>query len=249
LKKYSIKKIIKIVWFSAVAVFFIWMWSSFQSRNLPPNCFVSDSLITVTENKDEIVFTPGTKSSILEVIFFQGGLTDPKAYGPLCRGIAENGFNCHLVKMKWRLAQHDYLKITRMYHLNSGRFVIGGHSQGGKMAAQFVFDNPTIVKGLFLLGTSHPRDINLSTLSIPTLKLYSENDGLASMEEVLENKDKLPQRAKLFFIKGGNHSQFGYLGHLFLDGKAIISLEQQQAQTLTQIIAFLNSIKNGEWLP
>jgi hypothetical protein len=225
------------------------MWRSYQSRNLPPNCFISDSVVTIAENKDEIVFAPRKKTDILELIFFQGALTDPKAYGPLCRRVAENGYTCHLVKMKWRLAKLDYLKITRLYHLDSGHYVIGGHSQGAKMAAQFAFDNPTLIKGLFLLGTSHPRDINLSTLPIPALKLYAENDGLASVEEVLENKSKLPPHSKLILIKGGNHSQFGYLGHLFLDGTATISLEDQQTETLTEIIAFLSGINKGEWFP
>ena len=117
------------------------------------------------------------------------------------------------------------------------------------MAAQFAFDNPTIVKGIFLLGTSHPRDISLYTLPVPAIKIYGENDGLASVEEVLENKNKLPPRSIFSLIKGGNHSQFGYLGKLFLDGKPSISLEDQQSQTLEQLIAFFTGLKNDAWLP
>ena len=56
------------------------------------------------------------------------------------------------------------------------------------MAAQFVYENPEVFKGLFLMGTSHPRDIDLSSSNIPCLKLYAEYDGLASVEEVMENK-------------------------------------------------------------
>jgi pimeloyl-ACP methyl ester carboxylesterase len=123
--------------------------------------------------------------------------------------------------------------------------VIGGHSQGGKMTSQFVYENPNLMKGLFLVGTSHPRDINLSNLTIPTIKLYAENDGLASVEEVFENKNKLPKKSKMILIKGGNHSQFGYLGKLFLDNKANISLEEQQQETLKQLIVFLNDINDG----
>jgi len=46
-------------------------------------------------------------------------------------------------------------------------------------------------------------------------------------------------------IKGGNHSQFGYLGKLLMDNSADISLEEQQKQTVENILEFLNEIKNG----
>ena len=244
-KKFNIRKTIRIIWFSLVGIFSVWMWSTFQSRNLPEDTFTSDQNITVTKTDDQITFKPVGTQSAMEVIFFQGALTDPKAYAPLCRKIAESGFTCHLIKMAFRLASKDYKKISGIFDLKSGNYVIGGHSQGGKMAAQFVYENPGIMKGLFLLGTSHPRDIDLSNLPIPALKLYGENDGLASVGEVMENKDKLPKNAKLILIKGGNHSQFGYLGKLFTDDKAGISLKEQQQITFDYLIAFLNEIKIG----
>jgi pimeloyl-ACP methyl ester carboxylesterase len=204
--------------------------------------FDRNSEISIIESGDKITFSAASKVKRIEVIFFQGGLADPKAYAPLCRRIAENGFTCHLIKMAWRLPQYDYEKITKMFDLNSGQYVIGGHSQGAKMAAQFVYENPNIMKGLFLLGTSTPKDIDLSNFSIPTIKLYAENDGLASVEEVMRFKDKLPKNTKLILIQGGNHSQFGFLGRLFLDDKPSISLEEQQQRTLEALISFLNEI-------
>jgi len=59
------------------------------------------------------------------------------------------------------------------------------------MAAQIVYENPTL-KDYFYLGTSHPGDIDLSTYTIPTIKIYAEKDGHASLREVIENKSKLP---------------------------------------------------------
>jgi hypothetical protein len=222
-----------------------WNFSTFQSRNLPENTFVSDEKVVISEKDDLFTFRPVAPVSSIQIIFFQGGLTDPKAYAPLCRKLAENGFTCHLIKMKWRLPQYDFQKINRLFDLKAGNYVIGGHSQGGKMAAQFVFEHPGLMKGLFLMGTSHPRDIDLSQQIIPCLKLYAENDGLASMEEVLENKPKLPEATQLVLIAGGNHSQFGYLGKLFLDDSADISLEEQQLETLHQLLTFFKTIKSG----
>ncbi len=241
--KYKKRKIFKIVWFSFVFIFFIWMLSTYQSRNIPKQTLESNDTIEVIENSDKITFRVKQTRKRIELIFFQGGLCDPKAYAPLCKKIAESGYTCHIIKMSMRLPQRDYQKITRLFDLKSGQYVIGGHSQGGKMAAQFVYENPTTMKGLFLMGTSHPRDIDLSNQTIPTIKFYASNDGLASIEEVLQNKIKLPSDSKLILIEGGNHSQFGYLGTLFLDGKATISVEKQQSLVLEHTVNFLNGLQ------
>jgi len=221
MKKKKWWKIFKIIWFSLVIIFFIWNWTTFQSHNLPKDTFLNSDIVSVTETDDQITFKSDTSKNQIEVIFFQGGLTDPKAYAPLCRKLAENGFTCHLIKMDWRLPQYDYHKASKLFDLTKGNFVIGGHSQGGKMTAQFVYENPNVFKGLFLMGTSHPRDIDLSAQNIPC-------------------KD-----TKLVLIKGGNHSQFGYLGKLIMDSSADISLEEQQQQTFDNLISFMNEIKNG----
>jgi len=234
-----------IIWFSLVLIFFVWNWTTFQSHNIPKDTFLNSDNVSIIETDDQITFKSDTSKNNFEVIFFQGGLTDPKAYAPLCRKFAENGFTCHLIKMDWRLPQYDYQKISKLFKLKQGNYIIGGHSQGGKMAAQFVYENPDLMKGLFLMGTSHPRDIDLLTQNIPTIKLYAENDGLASVEEVLTNKNKLPRGTKLVLIKGGNHSQFGYLGQLLMDSSADISLEEQQQKTLDNLILFMNEIKDG----
>jgi len=242
MKKWSNRKIFRTVWFTFITIFFIWNWSTFQSRNLPDDVFENNNYVTVNHTSDYITFQSDTSQNGLEVIFIQGGLTDPKAYAPLCRNLAQNGYTCHLMKMDWRLPQYDYQKTLELFGLEKGNYVIGGHSQGAKMAAQIVYENPLSFNGLFLLGTSHPRDIDLSMLYIPTLKLYAENDGLASVPEVMENKNKLPQGAELVLIEGGNHSQFGYLGQLFMDSKADISLEEQQKISLDNILNLLEKV-------
>lgn len=241
--KFKIRNVIKVVWFSLVFIFFTWQWTNYQSRNLPENTLVSGGEVSVVNSGDEIKFIPSNLRTKSEVIFFQGGLADPKAYAPLCRKIAESGYICHLIKMNWRMPVWGYKKIESMFDLKSGNYILGGHSQGGKMASQFVFEHPGLIKGLFLLGTSHPRDFDLSDQNIPALKLYAELDGLASVPEVLENKAKLPKDADLIEIKGGNHSQFGYLGKLFTDNSPKITLAEQQKITADQLIAFINKVE------
>lgn len=144
--------------------------------------------------------------------------------------------------MDWRLPQYDYKKVAKLIDLNAGGYVIGGHSQGGKMVAQFVYESPNVFRRLFLMGTSHPRDIDLSIQNIPCIKLYGDNDGLASVEEVMDNKTKLPKQSKLILINDGNHSQSGYLGKLLMDNYSKISLEEQQKQTYNNLIKFMDRI-------
>lgn len=243
MKKWTVWRIFRTIWITCGLGFLLWNWTTFQSRGLPEGVLQTGDGITVTQDKDQIIFKSAPGTSKLEVIFFQGALTDPKAYAPLCRNLAQQGFTCHLIKMAGRLPIKDYKKIHRLFDLQAKNYVIGGHSQGGKIAAQAVFENPNVFKGLFLLGTSHPRDFSLADHTLPILKLYAEKDGLASVKEVLENKDKLPAQAEWVLIEGGNHSQFGYLGQLLMDERPQISREEQQRQTLEHVERFLKEIE------
>ena len=144
--------------------------------------------------------------------------------------------------MNWRMPQWDYTKIAKMFNLKKGNYIIGGHSQGAKMASQFVYENPNLMKGLFLLGTSHPRDFDLSERILSTIKLYAEFDRFASISEVMENKNKLPKNTELVKINGGNHSQFGHLGKLLTDETAEISLAEQQRLAIGKLTVFLREL-------
>ena len=107
------------------------------------------------------------------------------------------------------------------------------------MAAQFVYENPKLIDRLILVGTTHPRDISLASYKTPILKIYGSRDGVADGESILENKSKLPSETKFVRIEGGNHSQFGYYGFQLGDNKADIDREQQQSETLENILAFI----------
>lgn len=181
-----------------------------------------------------------------EIGHWEGDLVIGKNHKSAIGTIVERktGFTCHLIKMDLRMPQWDYSKINEMFDLKNGNYIIGGHSQGAKIASQFVYEKPNLMNGLFLLGTSHPREFDLSDRNLPTIKLYAEFDGLVSVPEVMENKAKLPKNTHMIKVVGGNHSQFGYLGKLLLDSAPFISLEEQQKQTYNNRILFMDRIKN-----
>lgn len=236
----SIKTVFRRVWVSLGLCFTIWLVFSYQANQLDDAIFSSTSTVTVHQTDDYVSFMPA-RSNPPTVLFLPGALVDPNAYAPMGRQIAEAGYGFYLLKMPWRMASYGYRKIDRIFSLpdSSRKYILAGHSLGGRMAAQYVHEKPGAMAGLLLLGTSHPRDIDLSSLSIPVLKLYASNDGLASPQEVMQNRDKLPPSAQFGLIRGGNHAQFGSYGSQLGDETATISAAEQQQQVVRSITRFL----------
>lgn len=239
--KPTFRKTLRRIWVVAGLTFFGWMVYSMQAKSISEEVLESNQQVNVSENDFAITFKP-VNSSEKVVIFYPGALVQTKAYAPLCRKLAEAGHKTLLIKMPFRLANQGYeiIKEQNILGDKSKEYILAGHSQGGKMAAQFVYENPSLITKLVLLGTTHPRDYDMSEYSIPVLKLYATNDGVASPEDVITNKSKLPPTTKFVLIEGGNHSQFGYYGFQFNDNKATISREGQQAFILENMLSFID---------
>ena len=167
-KKYQIVKIIKRVWFTIAILFTIWLFYSYQAKNVPDSYLETSAEISVKDGDDYFLFEPKQKFDKV-FIFFPGAMVDPKAYVPLCRKISENGIKVYLIKMPWRLASKGY-EIPKQLNLFADKtktYILSGHSQGGKMAAQFVKENSDLIQKLILIGTTHPRDISLAESKKP----------------------------------------------------------------------------------
>jgi len=240
-KYWTFKKIIKTIWITTGIAFTIWLVYSFQSHGVNKRLLQNNNLILVENTDDYYSFSP-VKEYEDVFIFYPGAMVEPSAYIPLCRKIAENEIKVYLIKMPWRLASNGYNIIKELNLIDdiSKTYILSGHSQGAKMAAQFVFENPGLIDKLILIGTSHPRDISLADSKVPILKIYGSNDGVATENSILENKSKLPGTTRFSRIEGANHSQFGYYGFQIGDHKAGITREQQQVETLKNILEFIN---------
>lgn len=232
---------LRAVWGCGVVLFVVWQAATFQAWGVPSAVLTSGPDVRVEQSADAVSFVPREPIGP-DLVFLQGGMVDPLAYAPLCRRIAEHGFPCRVFRASWRMPERDQARIVQ--HLDrASSVVLGGHSQGAKTAALIAHANPGLVRGLVLLGTSHPRDVDLSARTLPTLKVYAEHDGLASVGEVLQNRPLLPADAQLVEIAGGNHSQFGYLGHLLTDGTATISTEEQHRIAVEAVVTFLEGLE------
>jgi hypothetical protein len=240
-KKSSLKKVLTIIWVSAGILFTLWLFYSYNAKDVDETFFKSNNEVSVENTSDYFLFTPKKEFKNV-LVFYPGAMVEAEAYVPLCRKLAENNIKVYLIKMPWRLASKGYNrpKDLHVFDDDSKTYILAGHSQGGKMAAQFVYENPDLIDKLILIGTSHPRDISLADARIPILKIYGSKDGVADEGSIFKNKSKLPETAKFVKIGGANHCQFGYYGFQLGDDKATISREQQQKETLNAMVSFIN---------
>lgn len=249
---HKVWRIIRIIWAAAGLSFLFWMVYSYQSRGFPVSILQSDELVTVAQNGENIRFIPTENQRITTLIFYPGGMVDPESYAPMARSLAENGFAVYIVKLPLRSAPlpgQEADIATRTHQImdrnpSSQQWVLGGHSRGAAIASRFASDNQDLLSGLILIGTSHPKDnmFDLSHSDLPVMKIYATRDGLASMSEVEETAQFLPDDTIWVRIDGGNHSQFGYFGTALGDDHAEISREEQQTVTVSAILSMLNSI-------
>jgi pimeloyl-ACP methyl ester carboxylesterase len=121
--------------------------------------------------------------------------------------------------------------------------VIAGHSRGGALAARFVAERAqpagTPLDGLILIGTTHPRDHDLSTVPFPVLRIVASEDCVAPPSAARANAGSLPPETTWVEIAGGNHRQFGYYGWQIGDCAATISREEQHRQVIEAVTGFL----------
>ena len=199
----------------------------------------SSADVRVVKTDDWIEFVPsGSSQADVEdtgIVFYPGGKVEAEAYAPLMKDFAKQGYFCAVVKMPFRLAMlnANAAKDVREAHPELTKWIIGGHSLGGVIAAKYAavsnFD------GLFLLA-AYP-SANLSDKDIPVVSIYGDKDGVLNMDDYAAGKSNLPADTIECVIKGGNHSQFGSYGLQEGDHKAGISAEEQRARTVADVIA------------
>jgi pimeloyl-ACP methyl ester carboxylesterase len=216
-----------------------WMVNSMRTQGVDAALLESDEAVTVTNSAVSLDFVPASPVEGSGLVFLCGAGVAAQAYAPLLRPIAEAGYPVFIVKLPFRFApleSHKQAALARARrlldaHPRIDHWVIAGHSQGGALAARLAQTDYAHMAALVLIGTTHPKEDDLSFLRLPVTKVYATEDGIAPSDRVLANRALLPAQTRWVAIEGGNHSQFGHYGHQFRDGKASISREAQQAQT------------------
>lgn len=246
-KRKRIQLFLLIFWTSVIS----WQLWQMQAKGVSDSVVESDLKVTVVSHDNWIMFTPADTSFNTGVLFYPGALVQPKAYAPFARELAETGYTVIIQEIPYRTA---FTHSMEQQALDDGlqriqdnetieNWVISGHSKGGALAAAFADKYPTVPSGLLLIGTSHPRESDLSHLSFPVTKIYASEDGLASPEEVRQFAVNLPESTNYILVEGGNHSQFGWYGFQLGSGTARISSEEQHQIMIDASLLFLSTIR------
>lgn len=228
---------------------FAWLLLNMQARGVDASVLESGPAVRVSTSGADLAFTPVPDTAGAGLLFYPGALADPEAYAPMARAVAEAGYEVVLVTLPYRLApfarHRERLAARTLARLSEGggrAYVIGGHSKGGALAAEFAAAHEAEVAGLLLVGTSHPREDDLSALTIDVAKVYGTEDGLASEAEVRQFAVNLPEATHWTRVEGGNHAQFGWYGWQLGDGRATISRTEQQARTVRAVVDQLRRV-------
>jgi len=228
----------------------LWLTNSMRTQGVDGDLMRSGNAVSVADGPMTLEFLPAASGGAVGLIFFCGSGVSASAYAPLFRPIADAGYPIVIVKLPYRfapLSAHKEEAIARARrviesHREILHWVISGHSLGGALAARMAQTDEGLVSALVLIGTTHPKQNDLSFLQIPVTKIYSTNDAIAPVDQVLLNKRLLPERTKWIEIVGGNHSQFGHYGHQLFDGRASMTREAQQTVVRSELLASLAAV-------
>jgi len=232
-----------------------WSFVAYRASGDARTALVSDDRVRIVRGADHWLLTPAeTIPRKVGLVFFPGALVEPAAYAPLLREVALAGYPVLLVEIPRRGAfggadGAEVIGRARRAMLNVSEWVVAGHSRGGAVAARFVRESRSGVRGLVLVGTSHPRDFSLAESTLLVTKILGTRDGVAPIERSEENRHLLPATSRWVLIEGGNHSQFGWYGFQPGDHFATIDRDRQQELTRTAIVDALESAARGNAQP
>ncbi len=218
------------------------IWAEMPLGPMPEALTALQSDVQVEVNTAPwLTFTPAAQATT-GLILYPGGRVDARSYAPLAHQIAAAGYLVIIPPMPLNLAVFAPGRAADVMaaHPEIQRWVIGGHSLGGSMAANFVFKNPGLMAGL-VLWASYPAGNNpLTEFDLPILSIYGTEDmGLDGIEA---SRPLLPAQTQWVVMDGGNHAQFGWYGLQPGDGTATITREDEQAQILAATLTSLRGM-------
>lgn len=226
-----------------VGGFAIWGYSGGRPMLEAIRSLNSDEKVTVETGK-WLVFTPVDEEAIVGFVFYPGGRVDYRAYAPYVRALAEEGVLVIIPSMPLNFAVFGVNQAEEVMQAypDISEWVIGGHSLGGAMAANFLSNHQDELEGLILLAAYPSTADDLSMFDGKVISISGSLDGLATPEKIQASRSLLPPSTTWVEIQGGNHAQFGWYGPQKGDYDALISREEQQQIILHASTQFVSDL-------
>ena len=238
--------LIPVVYFAGRTAYRFYRWANFARAP------VEAALPALESNQDVIVedtrwvtFTPTDTTPDTGLILYPGARIDARAYAPFAQDIAEQGYLVVLLPVRFALAnfQPNAAAPVMSAFPDIETWVVGGHSLGGVVAAEFTNTHIEDVDGLVLWAAYPAEDQDLSAQAIDVISIHASLDGLVTVQEVTDNKYLLPSDTEYVLIEGGNHAQYAWYGNQRNDFTPTIDGETQQAAIVDATLVFLQALE------
>jgi pimeloyl-ACP methyl ester carboxylesterase len=195
----------------------------------------------VQREAGQLVFRPSSPTD-RGLVYYPGGLVDPEAYAVTAQGIADAGYLVVIPKMPLNLA---FTGINRADGIRADypeieSWVIGGHSLGGAMAAEYAKNNEDNLDGLIMYASYPANFEDFVDFPIPILTIIGSRDTGAPEQEAFYAA--IADSAELVIIEGGNHRQYADYRIQNGDGIATISAAEQQDLIVAATVQFLDRL-------
>jgi pimeloyl-ACP methyl ester carboxylesterase len=224
----------------AVMGFVIWASSALGPEPEALAALRSDDHVSVSLD-EYVVFQPASRKVSTAFVFYPGGRVDYRSYAAPLRRIAAEGYLVILLPVRLNLAFFDsnaadgpIASFPEIRH-----WVVGGHSLGGVVAAEYAGRNHDLDGVVF--WASYPASDTLKSTDLKILSIYGTLD-MGGMDAFEASRFNLPSTTKFVVIEGGNHGQFGDYGFQPGDNEATISRAEQQKQVVEATVKFLKEM-------
>lgn len=227
----------------ALAALGLVLWASISAQEATGGATVVLQQNGVQREDGLLVFRPDVTTD-RGLIYYPGGLVEPEAYAVTAQGIADAGYLVVVPKMALNLA---FTGINRADAVREAfpevsSWVVGGHSLGGAMAAEYARNNVNSIDGLIMYASYPASFEDFEGFGVPILAIVASNDPGAPRQEAFYEAIAASSPASLVVVDGGNHRQYADYRYQRNDGNPTITAGEQQAQIVAATVAFLNSL-------
>lgn len=198
--------------------------------------------VSVADAATSITVTPANGVYSTGLVFQPGARVDPRAYVPILRDIAEQGYLVVIVKQPFDIgfAAVNAPGGVIKKHPEVDHWAVGGHSLGGVAASTSAEDRDSGIGGL-LLWASYPLG-SLADTDVIVTSISATQDGLATPADIDASRIDLPAETTYVPIEGAVHAFFGDYGEQPGDGMPTSPRAEAQRQIVGASVELLQAL-------